>query len=112
MVFSQDIQIKWIFRSSPYSDENVYNFTELYLYNSQTDSLDFIYGFGLGMYLNFSPKKISIDGVQSISDCSTWWAGMGIGFSIFYDDSQIRIYRINSGDGQYNEPVAVPVNTI
>ena len=82
-------QFKKLTQDSEYGD--VY---EIYLFDNTTDETTYL----LTLQNNMKPSvrnDISIEykNMKSISNISSWWAGGGIGCSVFYKDGWMYIYR-------------------
>lgn len=95
-------EINWKYRETPYNSQLGYNFTELYLEIPDSGEKYFIYAFGKGMKVSFKDKKFKINGAQSVTSSSVWWAGLGITLSLTQKDSIISIYKTSSGCAENN----------
>ncbi len=88
-----EVYIQWQYRSSETAHELEHKVYELYLYNSKTNETQYIISFSQGLSPIFNNKHLTVNNEKSIMDCSSWYAGGGIGLSVFYLDNMLKVYE-------------------
>lgn len=89
-----EVNIQWQYRTSETAHELGHKVYELYLYNSKTNDTAYIISFAQGLSPNFTRKHFALNGTNSIMDCTSWYAGGGIGLSVFYLVNILEIYEV------------------